>query len=171
MSNKIYFEDHLFTHTATPGYISTGKHFCFLFKGAFFNKDCLDLMFFSLLKALRKTGSINRVTPGWINLAPPWFACTIFYIPDGVQEGSGDLFVCLVLPKRYNINRSFFEEILSSKESKALLIPATIYMAAFKNTFLLGRFIDSHCLNIDTSSSALYREFNFVRYLNFFDVK
>ena len=163
MSNKIYFEDHLFTHTATPGYISTGKHFCFLFKGAFFNKDCLDLMFSSVLKALRKTGSINRVTPGWINLAPPWFACTIFYIPDGVQEGSGDLFVCLVLPKRYNINRSFFEEILSSKESKILLLTKTIYMATFGSTCLLGLFIDKCLLNRGTSSSPFYKEFNHIR--------
>ena len=155
MINKIYFEDHLFTHIGAPGYITVGKNFCFLFKGASFNKDCFDLMFFSLLKALRKTGSIN--------LAPAWFACTIFYIPDDEQEGSGDLFVCLVLPKQYSINGSFFEEILSSEENEILLLTRTVYMATFGSTCLLGLFIDKCLLNRGTSSSPFYKEFNHIR--------
>ena len=120
-------------------------------------------MFFSLLKALRKTGSINRVTPGWINLAPAWFACTIFYILDDVQEGSGYLFVCLVLPKQYSINGSFFEEILSSEENEILLLTRTVYVATFGSTCLLGLFIDKCLLNRGTSSSLFYKEFNHIR--------
>ena len=136
-----------------------GKQICLIFKDVLFNSKCIDLVSSSIFKAFRSDNT---------NIVP--ITCSIFFIHnDNMQKG--DLFVCFVLPKRSCLSPSFFEEILSSKESKALLIPATIYMAAFKNTFLLGRFIDSHCLNIDTSSSALYREFNFVRYLNFFDVK
>jgi hypothetical protein len=82
----------------------------------------------------------------------------------------GDLFVCLVLERRYEFTRSFFKEILSSEESKGFLLTSTIYMGTFRSTSSLGCFIDKHLLDVDSSSSVLYKEFNFIRSSNFGDV-
>ena len=158
MSNIITSKGIIFVDVNAPKYICQGTKICFLFKGACLNVNCTDLFFSSLIKALTRI-AITDVVP---------LACTIFFIPDDMQKG--DLFVCLVLERRYRFSRSFFKEILSSEESKGFLLTSTIYMATFRSTSSMGCFIDKHLLDVDSSSSVLYKEFNFKRSSNFGDV-